>query len=260
MIRGRSSILNRVHRFYVPAVRLPGDHIDLPYEEAQHALRVLRLTPGARVRLFDGRGHEFDAEIVRATKAAVTVRVDARCAAPATEPRVAITLAMAVLKGDKMDGVVRDAVMIGASTIVPIVTARTEVSLTAVTRGQRRDRWERIAVSSAKQCGRAVVPTISPPIDFATLVAALEQRSMPMPSLMCVEPSTGDTLPRVSELEPGPPREVTLIVGPEGGWTPQERARVGGLCQLVRLGARTLRAEAAPLVAVAALLTLWHEL
>lgn len=247
-------------RFYAPDAHAIGDEVALPAEEAQHATRVLRLKIGARVRVFDGRGHEFDAQIVRATKSAVSVRVDKARAPGAGEPNVAVTLAVAVLKGDKMDDVVRDAVMIGAAAIMPIVTERTEVSLASLVRGHRQERWARIAISSTKQCGRAVVPAVLPPADFATLAAALEQRTMPGPGLMLVEPSGDADVVALPELDAQPPKEATVIVGPEGGWTPQEIERVSGSCRFVRLGSRTLRADRAPLVALSALLTIWGDL
>jgi 16S rRNA (uracil1498-N3)-methyltransferase len=149
-------------RFFAPAAGVPGDRILLPVDEAEHLTRVLRLSSGDNVRVFNGRGAEFEAVVDTADREGVRLTIGAPCV-PAPEPRVAFTLAQAVLKGDKMDDVVRDAVMIGVAAIHPIVTARSEISLASLARGRRRERWERIAVSSAKQCGRAVVPSIAEP-------------------------------------------------------------------------------------------------
>ena len=88
---------------------------------------------------------------------------------PAPEARLQVTLAQAVLKGDKMDDVVRDAVMIGATAIRPILTARTETTAAILEKGRRQERWERVAISSAKQCGRAIVPPILEPVAFDAL-------------------------------------------------------------------------------------------
>ena len=232
----------------------------MPADEAEHAAKVLRLATGAMVRVFDGQGHEFDAQVVRATKAAVIVRIGSAREPAAEEPRVAVTLAVAVLKGEKMDDVVRDAVMIGASAILPVVTERSEVSRASLVRAHRQERWTRIAVSSAKQCGRALVPTVMEPVEFAGLAAALEQRNIPGPGLMLVEPAASVEAISLSELDPQPPKEATVIIGPEGGWAAQELERLSGTCRFVRLGARTLRADRAPLVALAALLTVWRDL
>jgi 16S rRNA (uracil1498-N3)-methyltransferase len=245
-------------RFFVPGTYGSGDEIALPDEEAQHLTRVLRLGGGDALRIFDGRGHEFDAIVATATKSAVRVRVgEPRHAA--SEPRVAITVAQAVLKGDKMDDVVRDAVMIGVAAIQPIVTTRTDVALSGLQRGHRRDRWHRVAVSSAKQCGRAVVPPVAEPITFEALVDALRQLSMPQPALMLIEPSAeGDALP-LADLEPAIPRAATLVIGPEGGWTMSEIARGSAVARLLTLGGRTLRADAMATIAVAALFSRWQE-
>ncbi len=90
-------------------------------------------------------------------------------AVPAPETRVPATLVMCVLKGDKMDDVVRDAVMLGATAIQPIVSERTEMGSAALARSRRVERWQRVAVSSVKQCGRAVVPPVREPADVRAL-------------------------------------------------------------------------------------------
>jgi 16S rRNA (uracil1498-N3)-methyltransferase len=167
---------------------------------------------------------------------------------------VAITLTQAVLKGDKMDDVVRDAVMLGVAAIQPILTARTEISIAALARGRRRQRWERIAVSSAKQCGRAIVPAILEPHSFATL----GELRLPSPMFVLVEPGAASGV-ALGDLDPATPDQATLVVGPEGGWAPEEVQAASGIATLVTLGGRTLRADAMALVALSALLTRWRE-
>ena len=90
-----------------------------------------------------------------------------------------------------MDDVVRDAVMIGVAAIQPVITARSEVTRASVERGRRRERWERIAVSSAKQCGRALVPVILEPEPFDAVAMLVDERQLPGPALMLVEPQAG---------------------------------------------------------------------
>jgi 16S rRNA (uracil1498-N3)-methyltransferase len=179
--------------------------------------------------------------------------------AAAPEARVAITLVQAILKGDKMDDVVRDAVMIGVAAIQPVVTTRSEVTLASISRSQRRERWHRIAVSSAKQCGRAVVPVILEPEPFDAIASLIEERQLPGPALMLVEPGAAIEVVSVGELDGMPPKEATLLVGPEGGWTPAEIAIGSARCRLVTLGGRTLRGDAMALVSVASLFTKWGE-
>ena len=231
----------------------------LPDDEARHLTQVLRLKTGASIRVFNGRGQEFDAVVARAGKHGVDVRVgSSRAAAP--EARVAITLAQAVLKGDKMDAVIRDAVMIGAAAIQPVVTARSEVTLQSLARGRRRERWHRIAISSAKQCGRAVVPTVHEPRPFDKVIASVAGLTLPRPALMCVEPSALAETTSVRDLDAAPPLEATLLIGPEGGWTQEEVERGSAVSTQVTIRTPTLRADAMAVVAITALLMHWREL
>ena len=245
-------------RFHAPDARAPGDVVPLSLDEAEHLTRVLRLKPGDTVRVFNGHGGEFDAVVEQAGKSGALVRVGT-VQRPAPEARVAITLAQAVLKGDKMDDVVRDAVMLGVAAIQPIVTERAEVTRASLARGQRRDRWQRIAISSAKQCGRATVPHILEPFDFGDLVEALAKMTLPQPALMFVEPDAGEDATRLSELDLSPQRAATVIIGPEGGWSGSEIEQGASVGRLVTLGGRTLRADAMPVVALSALFTIWGE-
>lgn len=217
--------------------------------------RVLRLGVGAAVDVFDGRGGLWHAVVDGVSRRAVTVRVGAP-ATPAPETRVRVRLVASVLKGDKMDEVVRDAVMLGVRAIVPVVSARSEATVAALVRGQRLARWQRVAVASAKQCGRAVVPDILEPQSADGYLA----QPVDGLRLICVEPSLGAE-PARSVHEISAPDAADLMIGPEGGWTPHElhAARQAGAVPVI-IGRRTLRADAAPLVALAALLTTWGEL
>jgi len=205
------------------------------------------------VRVFNGRGEEWRGEVADIGRQQAVVRL-LEPVASAPEPRIGIAIAVAVLKGDKMDDVVRDAVMLGASAIQPLITDRTEISLGAVARGHRVDRWHRIAIASAKQCGRAVVPPVH---EALTLTDWLDQPAAG-DRFMLVEPGAG-TPTELRAVQR--PNAATLIVGPEGGWSEAEvqaahRSRV----TLVRLGAITLRADAMPIVALTAMRTLWEDL
>jgi 16S rRNA (uracil1498-N3)-methyltransferase len=251
-------------RFLAPDAERSGDRVALPDEEAQHLTRVLRLKAGAAVRVFNGRGHEFDALVEKAAKSGVQVLVGAAREPAAREPRVAVTLAQAVLKGDSMDDVVRDAVMMGVAAVQPIVTARSEVTLASLRRGTRVERWGRIAVSSAKQCGRATVPAVLQPRELDAALAALSSMALAAPGLMFVEPGglppEGGSHIALADLEGPPPRETTIVVGPEGGWDTAEIERASATCRFITLAAPTLRADAMALVALTALFTRWGEI
>ena len=237
----------------MPSARELASEVELPSDEAQHLTRVLRLKAGDSLAVFNGHGSEFAAVVTSATKSRVRVRLE-RPAAAKTELPVSLTLAQAVLKGDKMDAVVRDAVMLGFAAVQPIVTARTETSLAALTRSARHERWHRIAVSSAKQCGRAVVPAIAPPIAFDGPASLAH---LPSPQFLLVEPGASALTTAVAGVDPTAPAAATLIVGPEGGWTAEEVQRCAGHAHPLGIGALTLRADAAAMVAAAALITHW---
>jgi 16S rRNA (uracil1498-N3)-methyltransferase len=238
-------------RFYAPEARTREGALDLPEDEARHLTRVLRLSAGARIRVFNGRGQEWHATVASATRQRVLVALE-EPVAPLPEPRIAISLATAMLKGDKMDDVVRDAVMLGAGSIQPLVTARTEISPAVIERSGRVDRWRRIAVASAKQCGRAVVPEVRPAIRLDGVLAGEELK------VMLAEPASAVRAVTLRDLEP--PASATLIVGPEGGWTAGEvdEAAARGT-MLLTLGTHTLRADAVPIVALTALRVRWED-
>src|SRR4051812_15503720 len=133
-----------MNRFFAPSLD-PGDEtVVLPRDEGEHLTRVLRLAVGDTVAVFDGRGQEFMARVAEASRRDVRVQLLSRIE-PAAEPAVAITLVQAILKGDKMDEVVRDAVMLGVAAIQPLVSKRTEATVAALVRGARLDRWRRVA-------------------------------------------------------------------------------------------------------------------
>jgi 16S rRNA (uracil1498-N3)-methyltransferase len=246
-----------MHRFYAPDLDPAQSIVALPADEAQHLTRVLRLTAGAIVAVFDGKGKEFSARVESARRDHVNLEI-LEPRQPAQESTLAITLAQAVLKGDKMDDVVRDAVMLGVADIRPVVSARTETSLAAMKKAKRAQRWRRIAVASAKQCGRAVVPQVEEPVALAEFVRSAPLAAM---KLALVEPSQprGES---VEILKANPrPQAAIMVVGPEGGWKPDELEQFsGGGFRLVTLGSRTLRAEAVPLAALALLQFIWGDL
>jgi len=250
-------------RFHVPGVNSTIERVELPEDEAEHLVRVLRLGVGDEVEIFDGVGTLWRAEVVHVGKRSASVRRIEELE-PARELDLQLTLVISVLKGDKNDDVVRDAVMLGVTSIKPVISERSEITLAAMARSSRVARWQRIAVASAKQCGRAVVPAIhdAMPLDWYWNPSRHETRQGESRSLrvMCVEPSAalGEVVP--VHIVPKSPA-VDLIVGPEGGWAVAEVAAAHDSgAMLMSLGGRTLRADAVPIIAMTALLTSWGEL
>lgn len=234
----------------------PGDElVTLPRDEGEHLTRVLRLGMGDTVAVFNGRGDEFLSRVVEAARRDVRVQLISRLT-PAAEASTPITLVQAVLKGDKMDDVIRDAVMLGVAAIQPIVTKRAEVTVAALMRGTRSDRWQRIALASAKQSKRAVLPEVLMPLTFDTWLGEPPQDVR----LMLVEPGIDGAEPLSAFRNRPVPHTAAVVVGPEGGWDLSECAlgAARGL-HLVSLGGRTLRADAVPIAALSVLQFLWDQ-
>jgi 16S rRNA (uracil1498-N3)-methyltransferase len=245
-----------VHRFYVPEFSYDGV-IQLPDDEARHLARVLRLTAGDTVAVF-GNGREALASVESVASRRVTVKI-LEPRTPAPEAAVSVTLAQALLKSDKMDRVIRDAVMFGVSAIQPMISRRTDVPRAALKTGVRQDRWDRTVVASVKQCGRAVVPPVLETQDVAGLLASTRGRLR----VMLVEPGGAAEMAvaDLSSLERLRPSEAMVMIGPEGGWDPSEvRDAAAAGATLVTLGSRVLRADAAGAAAIAVLRYIWRDL
>jgi len=252
-------IIPALHRFFAPSLD-PGDEtVALPREEGEHLTRVLRMGVGDTVSVFDGRGNEYSARVSSVIRRDVRVSLLSRVE-PAAEPLVALTLAQAVIKGDKMDDIVRDAVMLGVTAVQPLVTTRTEATVAQLTNGARLDRWRRVALASVKQSKRAMLPDVRRPL---TLESFLQDPPTAL-TLMLVEPgaSGGDGVESLSVLRGQPaPQDATIFVGPEGGWAESElaAARAHGV-RLMTMGHRTLRADATPVAAISVLQFLFGDL
>jgi 16S rRNA (uracil1498-N3)-methyltransferase len=249
-----------VHRFYAPDLVFDRT-IELPIDEAHHLARVMRLKAGDEIAVFDGRGTEAMARVEAISGRRVTVRAMEKRTA-AAEPAIAITLVQALLKSDKMDRVIRDAVMLGVAAIRPLASARIDVPRAALERGGRRERWDRTVISSVKQCGRAVVPAVLPALDFEKFLSS-ERDAL---CLMFVEPGNeglrrGVRCADLQAFETRVPAKATVLIGPEGGWAPEEvGAAVEAGVTLVTFGQRTLRADAAGPIVVALLQYIWKDL
>jgi 16S rRNA (uracil1498-N3)-methyltransferase len=223
-------------------------------DAAHHLSHVLRVSSGDRVGVFDGRGGEWVGQVHEISRQHVGL-TDVVAVTPVPEPRCPVTLAVGVLKGDQMDAVVRDATMLGAAAIAPMRTARVTVPAKAWTSGAARDRWQRVALASAAQCRRSVVPEVRPVADFDTCLR--EPFAM---RLICVEPAAAaDSAPADDSWKTtAPPSSLQILIGPEGGWSLDEivQATAAGARPL-HLGPRTLRAETTPVVALTVVAAAW---
>ena len=232
-------------RVFVRPEAVGADRVRFDTAEAHHLGRVLRLGPGAVVEATDGTGRLYTIRLVALEGEGGWGTIEAR-AEPERESPCAITLAQAILKGDRMSWLVQKATELGVARIVPMETARV-VARPATGAAARHTRWERIAREAVKQCGRVVVPVIDRPSTFGEVA-----REIPAHDVAWVFwEGGGEALARTAAAAGSPPR-VLLLVGPEGGFTSEEVAVAEAAgARLVSLGPRTLRAESAGLTAVA---------
>ena len=214
----------------------------LAADEARHLREVLRLKPGAEVSVFDGEGKEFRARVAQARRDFAELELETEIEPARPESPLRITLAVALLKGEKFDLVVQKATELGVVRIVPLITRHADIKLRDESDAHKRvARWQRIALEAAKQSGRALVPEI-------TLPEQLESVLRPSNPGFLFSERGGQGL-KQTETD-----EITAIIGSEGGWSDEEldEARAAG-AQIVTLGGRILRAETAA-ITVAALL------
>jgi 16S rRNA (uracil1498-N3)-methyltransferase len=240
-------------RFYAPpsAFNTKLDSVSLASEEARHLREVLRLRVGDEVYVFNGAGQEFRCSVQESRRDSAELKVIAEIAPARPESPLQLTLAVALLKGEKFDLVVQKATELGVSRVVPVVTKLADIRLRDESDAAKRvTRWQRIAVEAAKQSGRAVVPTVVAPISFANLV---HEDAGPGSQRLMFSERDGESLKEATELL-GTATRITALVGSEGGWTDEELnvAPQAGWT-IVTLGGRTLRAETAA-ITVAVLL------
>jgi 16S rRNA (uracil1498-N3)-methyltransferase len=237
-------------RFYCREALSPGAHVELPEPVARHAVRVLRLPPGAPMVLFDGRGGEYPAHIERIERDRVFAVLGAWREIERESP-LSITLVQALQAGDKMDFTIQKAVELGVRDIVPVESRRSVIRLAGDRAAKRVAHWQGVAASACEQCGRNQVPLVAP---LEKLENWLARPANGVLRLM-LAPDAEDTLASIR-----PVGQVQLLIGAEGGLDPQEvlAAKQAGF-QAVRMGPRVLRTETAGLAALAAMQALWGD-
>lgn len=237
-------------RFYCREALSPGAHVELPEPVARHAVRVLRLPPGAPLVLFDGRGGEYPAHIERIERDRVYAELGAWQDIE-RESSLAVTLVQALQAGDKMDFTIQKAVELGVRDIVPVESRRSVLRLSGERAAKRVAHWQGVVAAACEQCGRNQVPLVAPLEKLENWLARPAGGAL----RLMLAPDAGQTLVDIA-----PAGEVQLLIGAEGGLDPQEMiaAQQAGF-QAVRLGPRVLRTETAGLAALAALQALWGD-
>lgn len=237
----------RLSRFFIDAPLSLGEH-ELPEAQAHYIGRVLRMSEGAAVQLFDGSGQEFLGVLLEVGKKRVSVRLDESFAGQ-PDSTLNIHLGQGLSRGERMDWAIQKATELGVREITPIVSERCEVRLKDERADKRLAHWRQIAISACEQCGRSSVPVIHPPLLLAEWLKACEAE------LKLVLHPVAE--PWASHARPA---SLAFLIGPEGGLSEAEvqQAQAAGY-HSARLGPRVLRTETAPVVALAVAQQLWGD-
>lgn len=237
-------------RFYLDQKIALGAQFLLPLGPARHAVRVLRLSTGDTLQLFNGRGGVYAARIEHIRKDEVEVRVtdfeDTECESP-----LQVLLAQGISSGERMDYTLQKAVELGTTAIQPIAAKRSLVKLTGERVDKRVAHWQGVVQSACEQSGRNRVPPVAQPLSLANWLAL-----RPSGRVLFLSPQASTKLADLPE----PQGLQILIAGPEGGFDVDEIAALVSADALgVRLGPRVLRTETAALAALAAMQTVWGD-
>ena len=238
-------------RFYCPQPLATGAIVDLPDAVAHH-LHVVRMQPGDALTLFDGRGGQYRASLLDAGKKRASARVEAHEAVDLELPW-ALTLAQGLPEGSKMDWIIEKAVELGVAAVQPLAARRSVVRLSGERLDKRHAHWEGVIVAAAEQCGRNRLAQLAPLADFERFIA--QPQAQPR---ILFSPRATQSL--ADWARAAGPQALTLMVGPEGGFSEQEeQAAIAGGALALSLGPRVLRTETAGLAALAALNALWGQ-
>ncbi len=237
-------------RFFVAP--FTGDTVTITGETAHHIHRVLRMRSGDLLTLCDGAGTDYACRIVSVADSDVVLQVCARTPT-VSEPTTAVTLYQGLPKSDKMEWIVQKCVEIGIARIVPVAMSRSVVKLNAAEGIKKQQRWQKIAAGAAEQSGRGSIPQIEAPVSF-------EEALRQMKSEHAIAFYEGGGQP-LSSLVGAQTRQVSMLVGPEGGIDSSEieRLQQNGV-HFATLGKRILRCETAPLVALSVIMQLTENL
>jgi 16S rRNA (uracil1498-N3)-methyltransferase len=232
------------HRFYAAPSNFTETSVRLDDDEAHHLTRVLRLNSGARVFVFDGEGAEYECEVARVAKSDVELNLLRRLDDVVESP-LRLTLAQALIKGDKFDWVIQKATELGVTRIAPLVTEHSDIKRAEERAGQRIQRWRRISLEALKQCGRRRLVEICEPAPFDDFCGSAARDAC-----LLFSERGGESLAEVSA-KLRDVNQLSLCVAAEGGWSESElrKAAVCGFMP-VSLGSRILRTETAAIVAV----------
>jgi len=239
-----------VRRIFHPGDLALETTVALRASASQHVAKVLRLTVGEEVAVFNGQGGHYTAQITHITKQEVLLNLRAYHSSQVESP-LYTCLAQGISRGDKMDITLQKAVELGVNCIVPLFTERCGVKLEAERLAKRMQHWQAVIESACEQCGRDLLPTLAPAQSLAQWLP-----HAPESLRLLLNPHQAQSV----DLQPAQ-QGVSLLIGPEGGLSPSEIALASKYQFLSwRLGPRILRTETAALVALSKIQTLWGDL
>ncbi len=241
-------------RFYIPPHSWNPDKLALDAAETHHALDVLRMKAGDRATVFNGKGAEATVEFATVEKGSIALK---KIAAGKSAPLgCQLTLGQAIPKGKNMDLIVEKATELGAAGIVPLLSERTVVRCDEDEALTKKEKWQRVAIEAAKQCGQNWVPTVSKPVSPKEFFQSGEKFDLML--IASLQPDSRQIKQVLAEAGLKNPSRVLVLVGPEGDFTPAEinLAKNAG-CRPITLGPIILRTETA---AIYCLSVLSHEL
>lgn len=222
-----------MRRFYAPKNQFTDKAVTLDSDETKHLRNVLRMAKGDKLQVFDGIGNEFLCEISEITKKQTSLEIIKQILPKSPESDLDLSLAVAILKGDKFDLVIQKAVELGVTKFIPIITKRCDVRLKHVEK--KIIRWQKIIIEASKQCGRAKVMEIAKPIEFKEFIKTTKSTSI------LFSERNGESFENIT-----PSKNITAIIGSEGGWEDSElELAKQNKVQIITLGGRVLRAETA---------------
>ncbi|MBC8286628.1 MAG: 16S rRNA (uracil(1498)-N(3))-methyltransferase [Nitrospinae bacterium] len=240
------------HKFFVPAEQIVSNRVTLTGSDVSHIRTVLRLKAGACIQVIGGSDKLHTVRLVEVEAKEVLGEIIASEEFDVESP-LAVHLGLALTKGNKFDATLRKSVELGVRSVTPLITDRCVVK----THRKKTERWKKIALESSKQCGRTQVPLVTE--DIETLEIFCRNNDDLDLKLVFWEMESNSSLKNL-QLDQAP-RSVAVLIGPEGGFSSVEieKTREHGF-QTVSLGPRILRAETAPVVALALLQSLWGDL
>jgi len=239
--------------FYVNPADVKGNSLIFPPAEVRHIVQVLRKMSGDKIRAVDGLGTVYEVELTHVSRSKVEAEIISR-RRRIGEPAAQIILAQAVLKGDHFDWIVEKTTELGIAGLIPFHSHYTQLKA-----GEKKiNRWQRIALSAMKQCGRTIMPVVSEAADFKRII------SMGADCHQLFIAHAGETSKSIKQIIKTPFNsmpKMLLLVGPEGGFTDEEveQAIEQGF-KPVSLGPRRLRAETAAVTLTVQVMTALDEL